>query len=289
MPPGATSGCGPSRSRATASACAACSSTVARCSSTACWIRGGGPTGSTRRRRTRRPAPTSRPRADSASTSRASTVKVEPARWYYHADRLGLLVWQDMPSGENRTPDARDAFGAELRRVADAPALHARLYGPPPVVQGVLLTSRAEGQAWRYTTETPADGWTRLDFNDSRWHDGPGGFGRAPDPGPRVRTSWTSSDLWLRRAFTLPRGDLASPHLLVRHDEDAEVYLNGTRIATREGVQPDVCLPRPGCTGAGVAAARRQPARGPCPEYPRGAVFRCRDRRGDRVTRLAPA
>ena len=27
-------------------------------------------------------------------------VKVEPARWYYHCDRLGLLVWQDMPSGE---------------------------------------------------------------------------------------------------------------------------------------------------------------------------------------------
>ncbi len=27
-------------------------------------------------------------------------VKVEPARWYYHCDRLGMLVWQDMPSGD---------------------------------------------------------------------------------------------------------------------------------------------------------------------------------------------
>ncbi len=27
-------------------------------------------------------------------------VKVEPARWYYHADLLGMLVWQDMPSGD---------------------------------------------------------------------------------------------------------------------------------------------------------------------------------------------
>lgn len=26
-------------------------------------------------------------------------VKVEPARWYYHCDRLGMIVWQDMPSG----------------------------------------------------------------------------------------------------------------------------------------------------------------------------------------------
>lgn len=27
-------------------------------------------------------------------------VKVEPARWYYHCDREGILVWQDMPSGD---------------------------------------------------------------------------------------------------------------------------------------------------------------------------------------------
>ena len=26
-------------------------------------------------------------------------IKVEPARWYYHCDRLGMLVWQDMPCG----------------------------------------------------------------------------------------------------------------------------------------------------------------------------------------------
>ena len=27
-------------------------------------------------------------------------VKVEPARWYYHCDREGILVWQDMPNGD---------------------------------------------------------------------------------------------------------------------------------------------------------------------------------------------
>jgi beta-galactosidase/beta-glucuronidase len=31
-------------------------------------------------------------------------VKVEPARWYYHCDKLGLLVWQDMPSGDKHAP-----------------------------------------------------------------------------------------------------------------------------------------------------------------------------------------
>ena len=26
-------------------------------------------------------------------------IKIEPMRWYYHCDRLGMLVWQDMPNG----------------------------------------------------------------------------------------------------------------------------------------------------------------------------------------------
>ena len=30
-------------------------------------------------------------------------VKVEPYRWYYYADKLGLLVWQDMPSSNSYT------------------------------------------------------------------------------------------------------------------------------------------------------------------------------------------
>ena len=47
-------------------------------------------------------------------------VKVEPRRWYYYADKLGLLVWQDMPSMvEGRTiSDASKAnFEAELSRM----------------------------------------------------------------------------------------------------------------------------------------------------------------------------
>ena len=33
-------------------------------------------------------------------------IKVEPARWYYHCDRLGMLVWQDMPSCSGLHPTA---------------------------------------------------------------------------------------------------------------------------------------------------------------------------------------
>jgi len=41
-------------------------------------------------------------------------IKVEPERWYHHADRLGLPVWQDMPCGWNDTPQARAHFEREL-------------------------------------------------------------------------------------------------------------------------------------------------------------------------------
>jgi hypothetical protein len=46
-------------------------------------------------------------------------IKVEPARWYYHADRIGLPVWQDMPSGWNDSPEARAHFERELREMLD--------------------------------------------------------------------------------------------------------------------------------------------------------------------------
>jgi beta-galactosidase/beta-glucuronidase len=49
-------------------------------------------------------------------------VKVEPARWYYHCDREGILVWQDMPNGD-RSPEwqRRSYFnGLELQRSAES-------------------------------------------------------------------------------------------------------------------------------------------------------------------------
>ncbi len=49
-------------------------------------------------------------------------AKVEPDRWYYWADRLGIIVWQDMPSMSNRishspTRAARAEYRRELRHV----------------------------------------------------------------------------------------------------------------------------------------------------------------------------
>ncbi len=61
-------------------------------------------------------------------------VKVESARFYYWCDKLGLLVWQDMPNGEKhvgrkdpdieRPPESAKQFELELSRVIDAHRNH---------------------------------------------------------------------------------------------------------------------------------------------------------------------
>lgn len=45
-------------------------------------------------------------------------VKVEPARWYTHCDRLGILVWQDMPNGDKSPQWQNQKYfdGKELQR-----------------------------------------------------------------------------------------------------------------------------------------------------------------------------
>jgi beta-galactosidase/beta-glucuronidase len=54
-------------------------------------------------------------------------VKVEPARWYYHCDREGILVWQDMPSGDlgNRwEPEKYNGGSDKDRSAASIAAYH---------------------------------------------------------------------------------------------------------------------------------------------------------------------
>jgi beta-galactosidase/beta-glucuronidase len=61
-------------------------------------------------------------------------VKVEPERWYYWADKLGLLVWQDMPAMRN-TPDApqKTQFEHELDRLIEGRGNH------PSIIQWVVF------------------------------------------------------------------------------------------------------------------------------------------------------
>jgi len=50
-----------------------------------------------------------------------------------------------------------------------------------------------------------------------------------------VRTKWKTKDIWLRRTFELGSAKLTDPVLVMHHDEDAEVYINGVRAVARTG------------------------------------------------------
>jgi predicted amidohydrolase YtcJ len=99
-------------------------------------------------------------------------------------------------------------------------------------VREVVPTSRDRGLTWRYTFEEPDGDWFKSEYDDSGWKEGPGGFGTERTPGARVRTEWKTGDIWLRRSFELPDERLGDMYLLMHHDEDAEVYLNGV-LATK--------------------------------------------------------
>jgi hypothetical protein len=112
---------------------------------------------------------------------------------------------------------------------------HKALFGPPPQFRELIPTSEKAAQKWHFTTEKPAAGWEKPDFDASKWAEGDGGFGTAMTPGAVVRTEWKSADIWLRRGFELkevPKGEVM---LRIHHDEDAEVYVNGIFAARVSG------------------------------------------------------
>jgi hypothetical protein len=119
-------------------------------------------------------------------------VKVEPARWYYHCDQLGMLVWQDMPNGDahigradpdiDRVAQSRENFYREYEALIDV------LYSHPSIVMWVPFN-----EGWGQFETTEVTEWTRrkdptrLVNQASGWTDRNGGdvhdMHRYPGPG----------------------------------------------------------------------------------------------------------
>jgi hypothetical protein len=110
---------------------------------------------------------------------------------------------------------------------------HRRVHGPAPKIQVVVPTSQKTAQEWKFTTMKPADDWFRPEADVSGWQSGHGGFGTTGTPGTAVRTEWKTPDIWIRRGIELAdKQSLEKLLLVMHHDEDAEVYLNGV-LATK--------------------------------------------------------
>ena len=99
-------------------------------------------------------------------------VKVEPARWYTHCDQLGILVWQDMPSGDHSPQwQPRKYFdGTENKRSAESEANYRTewkgimdyLYANPSVVCWVPFN-----EAWGQFKTPEIVEWTK-NYDPSR-------------------------------------------------------------------------------------------------------------------------
>ena len=124
-------------------------------------------------------------------------IKIEPMRWYYHCDRLGMLVWQDFVSGGSdynpmvimawpfigvRIKDTRYArFGredAEGRRVfeRDMKRTMNLLYNCVSIAVWVPFNEGwGQFEALRMTQAIKQSDTTRLVDHASGWHDQGGG------------------------------------------------------------------------------------------------------------------
>jgi len=126
----------------------------------------------------------------------------------------------------------REVLKFDLERTAEA---HRKLYLPTPKIQPLLATAPEEGAKWRYTFDQPKQAWEKADFDDSGWKEGQAGFGERTTPGSAVRTDWKTPDIWLRRTVKLEGDKFDNAALILHHDEDTEVYINGVLAAKVSG------------------------------------------------------
>ena len=117
-------------------------------------------------------------------------VKVEPERWYYWCDKLGLLVWQDMPS-RRRGPQERRKQGQLSPRAEgdDRCAAQSSVDRDVGAVQRRLGPARhaARSLSWSKSYDptrlvNEASGWTDKGSGDvSDMHNYPGPGMREPE------------------------------------------------------------------------------------------------------------
>jgi hypothetical protein len=99
-------------------------------------------------------------------------IKTEPMRWYYHCDRMGIMVWQDMPNLWE--PDGADSiavrgqFRREWREIMD------QLSSVPSIVTWVPFNEN-----WGAFDVPEITGWTK-EYDPTRLVNGNSGYNYAP-------------------------------------------------------------------------------------------------------------
>ncbi|MDR1484741.1 MAG: hypothetical protein LBT09_07950 [Planctomycetaceae bacterium] len=93
-------------------------------------------------------------------------LKVESERWYYWCDRIGMLVWQDMPSGDNRTNESKKIFQHELQRMIKSRSQH-----PSIIIWSLFNEGLGQHRTAEYVKFTKQLDPSRLINAASGWND----------------------------------------------------------------------------------------------------------------------
>lgn len=99
-------------------------------------------------------------------------IKTEPQRWYYHCDRLGLLVWQDMPNLWE--PDDADSVAVRAQFRAEWKEIIDQHVSSPAIVAWVPFNEN-----WGAFEVTDITDWTQK-YDPSRLVNGNSGYNYAP-------------------------------------------------------------------------------------------------------------
>ncbi|MDD3036813.1 glycoside hydrolase family 2 protein [Bacteroides sp.] len=99
-------------------------------------------------------------------------IKVEPQRWYYHCDRLGLMVWQDMPNLWE--PDGVDSVAVRKQFRDELKVMIDQHVSSPSIVMWVPFNEN-----WGAFEATDITDWVKK-YDPNRWVNGMSGYNYAP-------------------------------------------------------------------------------------------------------------
>ncbi len=167
-------------------------------------------------------------------------------------DRVPMTDWYWTHNAKHRGFQARPVVGGVFIRILEDRKLWDKWvkrcekvtgrWAPlpkPPIVKSIMPTARDEAIEWSYTFSEPQGNWMAENYDNSDWKKGPAGFGTRGTPGATVRTRWSTNQIWLRRPFEFNLEDTGNLYLLVHHDEEAEIYINGVLAAKVGGFTTD--------------------------------------------------